>query len=68
MILKIRLPGGQNVCIKQQERKFVVDHTSLYISSPFLRGYDVKMLSFAFYGGHKQAATKIYFSIFYFSF
>ena len=25
MILKISLPEGQNVCIKQQERKFVVD-------------------------------------------
>ena len=72
MILKIHLPEGQNVCIKQREnvccRSFChsslinkniyilsiclisktttlnARHKSLYISSPFLRGYDVKIL------------------------
>ena len=39
-----------------------VQHTFLYISFPFLRDYDVKMPNFVFYGGHKQATTKFYFS------
>ena len=40
-----------------------VHHTFLYISFPFLHDYDVKMpINFAFYGGRKQATTKIYFS------
>ena len=38
-----------------------VHHTFLYISFPFLHDYDVKMPNFAFYGGHKQAATKFLF-------
>ena len=39
-----------------------VHHTFLYLSSPFLHDCDVKMPNFAFYGGHKQATTKFYFS------
>ena len=39
-----------------------VHHTFLYISFPFSHDYDVKMPNFAFYGGHKQATTKFYFS------
>ena len=39
-----------------------VHHTFLYISFPFLHDYTVKMPDFAFYGGHKQATTKVYFS------
>ena len=39
-----------------------VHHTFLYISFPFLHDYDVKMPNFAFYGGRKQAKTKLYFS------
>ena len=38
-----------------------VHHTFLYISFPFLHDYDVKMPNFAFYGGCKQATTKLYF-------
>ena len=38
-------------------------HTFLYISFPFLHGYDVKMPNFVFHGGrNKQATTKFYFS------
>ena len=37
-------------------------HTFLYISFPFLHDYDVKMPNFAFYGGRKQATTKLHFS------
>ena len=40
-----------------------VHHTFLYISSPFLHDYDVKVPNFAFYGGRKQATTKFYFSL-----
>ena len=39
-----------------------VHHTFLYISFPFLHDYDVKMPNFAFYGGRKQATTKLHFS------
>ena len=39
-----------------------VHHTFLYISFPFLHDYDVKMPNFVFYGGRKQATTKLYFS------
>ena len=38
-----------------------VHHTFLYICSPFLHYYDVKMPNFAFYGESKQATTKFYF-------
>ena len=38
-----------------------VHHTFLYISFPFLHDYDVKMPNLAFYGGRKQATTKILF-------
>ena len=34
-----------------------VHNTFLYISSQFLRDYDVKMPNFAFYGGREQATT-----------
>ena len=37
-----------------------VHHTFLYISFPFLHDYDVKMPNFVFYGGCKQATTKLY--------
>ena len=39
-----------------------VHHPSLYISFLFLHDYEVKMPNFAFYGGRKQATTKLYFS------
>ena len=39
-----------------------VPHAFLYISLPFLHDYDVKMPSFTFYGGRKQATTKFSFS------
>ena len=37
-------------------------HPFLYISLPLLRDYDVKMPSFTFYGGRKQAMTNFSFS------
>ena len=40
-----------------------VHHTFLYISFKFVHDYDVKMPNFAFYGGRKQATTKLYFSL-----
>ena len=40
-----------------------VHHTFLYISFLFLNDYDMKMPNFAVYGGHKEATTKFYFSI-----
>ena len=39
-----------------------VHHAFLYISLPLLHDYDLKMPSFTFYGGRKQATTKISFS------
>ena len=39
-----------------------VHHAFFYISLPFLHDYDMKMPNFAFYGGRKQATTKVYFS------
>ena len=39
-----------------------VHHAILYISLPLLHDYDVKMPSFTFYGGRKQATTKFFFS------
>ena len=35
---------------------------ALYISSPFLHDYDVKIPNFAFYEERKQATNKLYFS------
>ena len=42
-----------------------VHHPFLYISFLFLNDYDMnmKMPNFAVYGGHKEATTKFYFSI-----
>ena len=37
-------------------------HAFLYISLPLLLDYDVKMPSFTFYGGRKQATTNFSFS------
>ena len=37
-------------------------HAFLYISLPLLDDYDVKMPSFTFYGGRKQATTNFSFS------
>ena len=39
-----------------------VHHAFLHISLPILHGYEVNMPNFAFYGGRKQATTKVYFS------
>ena len=39
-----------------------VHHTFCTFLCPLLHDYDVKMPNFASYGGHKQAATKFYFS------
>ena len=39
-----------------------VPHAFLYISLPLLHDYDVKMPSFTFYGGRKQATTNFSFS------
>ena len=39
-----------------------VHHAFLYISSPLLHDYDVKMPNFTFYGGRKQATKKFSFS------
>ena len=36
-----------------------VHYAILYISFLFLHDYDVKMPKFAFYGGRKQATTKL---------
>ena len=36
-----------------------VHHAFLYISFLFLHDYDVNMPNFAFYGGRKQATTKL---------
>ena len=38
-----------------------VHHAFLYISFLFLHDYDVKMPNLAFYGGRKQATTKLSF-------
>ena len=38
-----------------------VHHTFLYISLPLLHDYKVKMPSFTFYGGRKQATTNFSF-------
>ena len=37
-------------------------HAFLYISSPLLHDYDVKMPNFTFYGGRKQETKKFSFS------
>ena len=37
-------------------------HAFLYISFPLLHDYEVKMPSFTFYGGRKQATTNFSFS------
>ena len=39
-----------------------VHHAFLYISLPLLHDYDVKMPSFTFHGGRKQATTNFSFS------
>ena len=39
-----------------------VHHPFLYISLPLLHDYDMKMPSFTFYGGRKQATTNFSFS------
>ena len=39
-----------------------VHHAFLYISLPLLHDYEVKMPSFTFYGGRKQATTNFSFS------
>ena len=44
-----------------------VNHDFLYMSFLFLHDYDLKMPNFAFYGGCKQATTKFYFILFFFS-
>ena len=40
-----------------------VHHAFLYISSPSLHDYDVKMPNCKFYGGRKQATTNLFFSL-----
>ena len=40
-----------------------VHHAFLYISSPSLHDYDVKMPNCKFYGGRKQATTNLFFSV-----
>ena len=40
----------------------LVHHAFSYISLPLLHDYDVKMPSFMFYGGRKQAKTNFSFS------
>ena len=40
-----------------------VHHAFLYISLPSLHDYDVKMPNCKFYGGRKQAATHLFFSL-----
>ena len=40
-----------------------VHHAFLYISSPSLHDYDVKMPNCKFYGGCKQATTNLFFSL-----
>ena len=35
-------------------------HAFLYISLPLPHDYDVKMPNFTFYGGRKQAITKVF--------
>ena len=39
-----------------------VRHAFLFISSPSLHDYDVKMPNFTFFGGRKQAITNFSFS------
>ena len=43
-----------------------VHHTFLYISFPFMHGYDAKMLDLVFYGERRQATTKLYLVLFLF--
>ena len=40
-----------------------VHHAVLYISSPSLHDYDVKMPNCKFYGGRKQATTNLFLSL-----
>ena len=40
-----------------------VHHAFLYISSPSLHDYDVKMPNYKFYGGRKQVTTSLFFSV-----
>ena len=60
--------GDENV--KKKTIGFIIKTTALhvhhifflYISLPFLHDYNVKMPTFVFYGGLKQATTRFYFS------
>ena len=40
-----------------------VHYAILYISSPSLHNYDVKMPNCTFYGGRKQVTTNLFFSL-----
>ena len=46
----------------EQTISLQVHHAFLYISLPLLHDYDMKMPSFTFYGGRKQAITNFSFS------
>ena len=49
--------------LKKQNNNFArASRFFLYILLPFVHDYGVKMPNLAFYGGHKQATTKFYFS------
>ena len=41
----------------------LLHHAFLYISSPSLHDYDVKMPNCKFYGGRKKATTNLFFSL-----
>ena len=44
---------------RRRQRQRHVHHAFLYISLPFVHDYDAKMPKFTFYGGRKQATTKV---------
>ena len=59
--------GNENVKkaaigLLSQTTHLYVHHTFLYISLPLLHDYDVKIPSFTFYEGRKQATTNFSFS------
>ena len=59
--------GNENVkkaigLLRSKTTSLHVHDAFLYISLPLLYDYDVKMPSFTFYGGRKQATTNFSFS------
>ena len=55
--------GNENtIGLMSKTTSLHVHHAFLYISLPSLHDFDVKVPSFTFYGGRKQATTNFSFS------